>query len=119
MNFSINSLLTCLEVNNSPTKKIVNALCKLDMFTNAHNVYFNKEFLNFIIENSNKTYTSTTNDINKDESADSMQPRAERKNKTEANNYIVVILKKEEVQTWSDVEIHLWREYRRDWNTNK
>ena len=45
--------------------------------------------------------------------------RAERKNKTEANNYIVVILKKEEVQTWSDVEIHLWKEYRRDWNTNK
>ncbi len=37
------------------------------MFTNAHNVYFNKEFFNFIIENSNKTYTSTTNDINKDE----------------------------------------------------
>ena len=26
--------------------------------------------------------------------------RAERKNKAEANNYIVVILKKEEVQTW-------------------
>ena len=45
--------------------------------------------------------------------------RAERKNKADANNYIVVILKKEEVQTWGDVEIHLWREYRRDWNTNK
>ena len=45
--------------------------------------------------------------------------RAERKNKAEANNYIVVILKKEEVQTWGDVEIHLWREYRRHWNTNK
>ena len=44
--------------------------------------------------------------------------RAERKNKTEAN-YVVVILKKEEVQTWSDVEIHLWREYRENWNLPK
>ena len=34
-------------------------------------------------------------------------------------NYIAVIAKKAEVQTWSDVEGHLWEEYYRSWNTVK
>ena len=44
--------------------------------------------------------------------------RAERKHKSDFN-YVVLIMKKEEVQTWKEVEIRLWKEYRRDWNTEK
>ena len=34
-------------------------------------------------------------------------------------NYVAVIAKKAEVQTWSEVETHLWREYNENWNTTK
>ena len=34
-------------------------------------------------------------------------------------NYVAVIAKKAEVQTWSDVEAHLWKEYKESWNMTK
>ena len=44
----------------------------------------------------------------------------EVKRKKQTNtNYVAVILKKAEVQTWSEVEAHLWREYRENWNLPK
>ena len=34
-------------------------------------------------------------------------------------NYVAVIMKKAEVQTWSEVEAHLWKEYEKNWNKVK
>ena len=34
-------------------------------------------------------------------------------------NYVAVIAKKAEVQTWSQVETHLWKEYNENWNKIK
>ena len=34
-------------------------------------------------------------------------------------NYVAVIVKKAEVQAWSEVEAHLWEEYKENWNKVK
>ena len=34
-------------------------------------------------------------------------------------NYVAVIVKKAEVQAWSEVEAHLWQEYNENWNKVK
>ena len=39
--------------------------------------------------------------------------------KSNHTNHVAVILEKEKIQTWSEVEAHLWREYRKNWNLPK
>ena len=34
-------------------------------------------------------------------------------------NYVMVIMEKDKIQTWKDVETHLWKEYEKNWNSVK